>query len=246
MALALDAPSALLVHTVLEMAGIFTGMRLYAVNMRRHPVGTIGSGAGFTVALGCIAGAIVGSKLAAWIDRPDVALASAGSLRLWLMGQSIVGALVGGLCGVELAKRYAGVRVSTGDAFVVPLAVGIAIGRVGCFLAGLHDDTYGNPTTLPWGVDFGDGVARHPTQLYDIALVVALAVLLVRLRPTLSRVPGLAFKLFLTGYLAWRFAIDFAKPVHYAYPFGLSGLQVIAAAALAAYAPFVARALRRL
>jgi len=246
MALALDAPTALIAHTVLEMAGIFTGMRLYAANMRRHAVGGIGRGAGFNIALGCIAGAVVGSKLAVWLDRPDVAMAAGSSLRLWLMGQSIVGALVGGLCGVELAKRLTGVRESTGDAFVVPLAVGIAIGRIGCFVAGLHDDTYGNPTTLPWGIDFGDGIARHPTQLYDIAFVAALAALLARFRPTLARVPGLAFKLFLSGYLAWRLAIDFVKPVHYAYPPGLSGLQVLAAAALACYLPFVARALRRL
>ena len=246
MALALDAGTAFVAHTVLEMAGIFVGMRLYAGNMRRHPVGGIGHGAGFNVALGCIVGAIVGSKLAAWIDRPDVARAALGSLQMWLMGQSIVGALIGGLVGVEIAKAASGVCASTGDVFVVPLAIGIAIGRVGCFLAGLHDDTYGNPTALPWGIDFGDGVPRHPTQLYDIAFVIALAALLVRLRPTLARVPGLGFKLFLAGYLAWRIAIDFAKPVHYAYFGGLSGIQVVAALSLAAYLPFVVRALRRL
>ena len=244
--LALDAWTALAVHTVLEMAGIFVGMRVYAANMRRHPVGGIGGGAGFNVALGCVVGAIAGSKLAVWIDRPDVAHAALGSLQMWLMGQSIVGALVGGLVGVEIAKGASGVRVSTGDAFVVPLALGIAIGRVGCFVAGLHDDTYGNPTALPWGVDFGDGVPRHPTQLYDIAFVALLGALLVRLRPTLGRVPGLAFKLFLASYLAWRIAVDFLKPVHYAYPGGLSGLQVAAMLSLAAYLPFVVRALRRL
>lgn len=245
MALVLDAGPALAAHTVLEMAGIFVGMRLYAGNMRRHPVGGIGQGAGFNVALGCIGGAIVGSKLAVWIDRPDVAWAALGSLQMWLMGQSIVGALVGGLIGVEVAKHASGVRASTGDAFVVPLTVGIAIGRVGCFLAGLHDDTYGNPTTLPWGMDFGDGVRRHPTQLYDIAFVAVLAWLLVRSRARLARVPGLAFKLFLASYLAWRLAIDTLKPVHYAYPGGWSGIQVVAALALAAYLPFVLRALRR-
>ena len=95
-------------------------------------------------------------------------------------------------------------------------------------------------------MDFGDGVARHPAQLYDIAFVVALAAVLARMRRTLSRVPGLSFKLFLAGYLAWRLVIDFVKPVHYAYPLGLSGLQVLAALALLAYAPFVARALARL
>lgn len=75
------------------------------------------------------------------------------------MGQSIVGALIGGLLGVELAKRLAGVAASSGDHFVLPLAAGIAIGRVGCFIAALHDDTYGEPTTLPFGVDFR---RRHP------------------------------------------------------------------------------------
>ena len=243
---ALDATTALAVHTVLEMTGIFVGMRVYAANMRRHAIGGIGHGAGFNIALGCIVGAIAGSKLAVWIDRPDVAREALGTLQMWLMGQSIVGALVGGLLGVEIAKRASGIAVSTGDAFVLPLATGIAIGRVGCFLAGLHDDTYGNPTSLPWGMDFGDGVLRHPAQLYDIAFVGALAAALVCLRPALARVPGLAFKLFLGGYLAWRFAIDFAKPVHYRYPGGLSGLQVVAALSLAVYLPFVVRALRRL
>jgi phosphatidylglycerol:prolipoprotein diacylglycerol transferase len=243
---AADAPTAVAVHTVLEMAGIFAGMRLLAGNLRAHAVGTIGHGPGFAVAFGCVLGAIAGSKLAVWLDRPDVAFALFTTPQLWLMGQSIVGALAGGLIGVEVGKRAAGITASTGDAFVVPLAVGIAIGRIGCFVAGLHDDTYGLPTTLPWGIDFGDGVARHPTQLYDIAFVAALALLLRRARPALTRVPGLSFKLFLTAYLAWRFAIDFLKPVPYAYPGGLSGLQVLAAIVLLLYAPFVARALRRL
>jgi hypothetical protein len=60
------------------------------------------------------------------------------------------------------------------------------------------------------------------------------------------RVPGLSFKLFLAGYLAWRLAIDTLKPVPFAYPGGLSGLQWLAAAFLAAYAPFVLRAWRKL
>ena len=45
-------------------------------------------------------------------------------------------------------------RRSTGDLFVVPLCVGTAIGRIGCFLSGLEDRTYGTPTSLPWGDRF--------------------------------------------------------------------------------------------
>jgi prolipoprotein diacylglyceryltransferase len=89
-------------------------------------------------------------------------------------GKTIVGALVFGLISVELIKRYIGLRESTGDLYAIPLALGIAIGRIGCFLTGLSDDTYGTPTSLPWAVDFGDGVPRHPTQLYEIIFLLAL------------------------------------------------------------------------
>ena len=85
-------------------------------------------------------------------------------------GKTIVGALIFGLISVELMKRYIGVRQSTGDLYAIPLALGIAIGRIGCFLTGLSDNTYGTPTTLPWAVNFGDGIPRHPTQLYEIAV----------------------------------------------------------------------------
>ena len=62
-----------------------------------------------------------------------------------------------------------GITHSTGAYFAPSLAIGIAIGRIGCFLSGLEDYTYGTPTTLPWGYDFGDGVLRHPVQLYEAA-----------------------------------------------------------------------------
>ena len=244
--IATDATSAVAWHTALEMAAVFAGMRLFARNMRGHPVGGIAAGHGFVVALGGIVAAIAGSKMAVWLDRPDVFLETLGSLRMLAMGQSIVGALIGGLVGVELAKASVGVRRSTGDAFVLPLALGIAIGRVGCFVAGLYDDTYGIATSLPWGIDFGDGVARHPTQLYDIAFVGLLAALLHAQRVRLARVPGLAFKLFFCAYLGWRVAIDGLKPVPFPYVWGMSGLQLLALVALIAYLPLLLRDARKL
>ena len=56
------------------------------------------------------------------------------------------------------------------------------VGRWGCFLSGLEDQTHGTPTALPWGHDFGDGMLRHPVQLYEsfamgLFLVVALVLI---------------------------------------------------------------------
>ncbi len=79
-------------------------------------------------------------------------------------GKTIVGALIFGLISVELMKRYIGVRQSTGDLYAIPLALGIAIGRIGCFLTGLSDNTYGTPTTLPWAINFGDGIPRRGVE----------------------------------------------------------------------------------
>jgi prolipoprotein diacylglyceryltransferase len=242
----LDAKSALLLHATFEMGGIAVGMRIYASGLRRAGSGSMAQGAAFAVVLGCALGAILGSKAAVWLQQPEVFAAGLHSPQMLWAGQSIVGALIGGLLGVELAKRIAGVRKSTGDAFVLPLIAGIAIGRIGCFLAGLHDDTYGLPSNLPWAIDFGDGIRRHPTQLYDIVFVLALGVLLHRWRHELARVPGLRFKWFLAGYLAWRVAIDFLKPVPVAYPLGLSGLQWLALVFLAGYLPVVVAQTRRI
>jgi len=228
-----------LLHTAFEMGGIAVGMRLYAGSLRRASGGSMAQGAAFAVVMGCVLGAILGSKAAVWLQQPAAFVAGLRSPEILWNGQSIVGALIGGWLGVEIAKRIAGIRKSTGDAFVLPLIAGIAIGRIGCFLAGLHDDTFGLPSDLPWAIDFGDGIRRHPTQLYDIAFVLAFGALLHRWRRELAQIPGLRFKWFLAGYLLWRLAIDLLKPVPVAYPLGLSGLQWLALMFLAGYLPVV-------
>ena len=141
-----------------------------------------------------------------------------------MTGKTIVGGLAGGLIAVELVKKRFGVRSATGDLFAIPLAVGIAVGRIGCFLTGLADQTYGSPTSLPWGVDFGDGVLRHPTQLYDIAFLAALVMILLAFsrRP---HAPGDEFKIFMIGYAGWRLLVDFLKPAECV--FGISAIQIV-------------------
>jgi len=237
-----NANAAAWVHTVLAYAGMALGAALWRAALRHEQRGGALSPGNFGVLVGLLIGAALGNKLVFLIERPDIARAIWQSGQLIIPGQSIVGGLLGGLIGVEIAKKLTGQTRSTGDAMVLPIAVGLGLGRIGCFLAGLHDDTYGLPTSLPWGVDFGDGLPRHPTQLYEIAVVLPLGLALHSAR---FATPGLAFKLFLSAYLLWRFFIEFLKPVPVAWPLGLSGIQWTCLVALVLYTPVVARAWRR-
>ncbi len=213
------------------------GVALYRHQRRLAGQGGLTQPGNFAVIVGLLAGAAIGNKAVFLIEQPAVWHRLLDGEGLW-PGQSIVGGLLGGLVGVEIAKTLSGQKQSTGDAMVWPLALGIAIGRVGCLLAGLHDDTFGNPSSLPWALDFGDSVLRHPTQLYDIAVVLALAT---AVHGRFARAPGLAFKAFLAGYLAWRWFIDGYKPTPHAYALGWSGIQWVCALALATYLPLAWR-----
>lgn len=235
-----------LVHGILETLGLMAGFTYYRYLRCRAGVASIVSGSEFAIAVGCIFGAALGNKLVFWLEVPHLLPLHWDQPAAWLGGQSMVGGLLGGLLGVEIAKRLAGVTRSTGDAFVYPILLGLMIGRVGCFLAGLADGTYGLPTALPWGVDFGDGIPRHPTQLYEIAFAAGLWFILRRLQPAFAAQPGLLFKALLVAYLAWRLGIDALKPVPFSYPLGLSGIQWVCLAALVLYAPLAWRQFRSL
>jgi prolipoprotein diacylglyceryltransferase len=168
----------------------------------------------WTVIAAAALGALLGSRLLGLAEQwPTVRAAwQSGHLLALLIspgGKTIVGGLLGGWLAVEIAKHITGIRSRTGDLFALPLCVGIAVGRIGCFVAGLADDTYGKPTRLPWAVDFGDGIGRHPTQLYEIIFLALLGVGLTRL---VGVKEGARFRIFLAAYLAWRLVIDFLKP----------------------------------
>jgi prolipoprotein diacylglyceryltransferase len=236
-----DPATAAWVHSGFAYLGMGLGGATWRATLRRQATGGALAPGNFAVLIGLLLGAALGNKLVFLIERPDVALAIWQGGPFVLPGQSIVGGLLGGLIGVELAKHFTGQTRSTGDAMVWPIALGLGLGRIGCFLAGLHDDTYGLPTAAPWGVDFGDGIPRHPTQLYEIAAVLPLGWALHRAR---FSTPGLAFKLFLCSYLLWRLLVEFLKPVPVAWPLGLSGIQWTCLVALAVYLPLTLRAAR--
>ncbi len=163
-----------------------------------------------------------------------------GTLNLLVSGidglaRSIEGAIVGGVAAVEIYKRGAGLTGRTGARFAAPLAMGVMIGRIGCFLAGLEDFTYGVPTNSPFGHDFGDGVVRHPVQLYESAAMgLFLAAYLIAAARRSAFVLTNGFTLAVGFYAGQRFVWEFLKP--YAPVLGPFTVFHLASAGLLLYA----------
>ena len=162
-----------------------------------------------TISKAYLAALVLGAAVGAYVF---------GTANLWLSGldeidRSIVGALFGAIAAVELHKWHVGIRRSTGLIFVTGFSLSVAIGRIGCLLSGLDDNTYGIPTGADWGWDFGDGIPRHPVQLYEslaMAAFLAFAVLaLARRQPFFMRN---GFYLMVGFYASQRFLWEFLKP----------------------------------
>jgi prolipoprotein diacylglyceryltransferase len=166
-----------------------------------------------------------------------------GTLNLWAsglagLGRSIEGAIFGGVLTIELFKRVAHIEGATGARFAAPLAIGVAVGRLGCFFSGIEDFTYGVPTNLPWGVNCGDGILRHPVQLYESATMAAfLALYLAALARRNAFWARNGFYLAVGFYGVQRFFWEFLKP--YATVFGPFTIFHLLSMALAAYAVFM-------
>jgi phosphatidylglycerol:prolipoprotein diacylglycerol transferase len=213
-------------HAVMELLAYTGGFQLYLLLRRKWKGPVVPVEQNLWVIVGAIFGALVGSKILAWWESwPDYwrFWHLTHSLGMFAGGKTIVGGLLGGWVGVEAAKKILGIRFSTGDLYVFPLIVGMSIGRVGCFLTGLPDHTYGNYTNLPWAVDFGDG-PRHPTQLYDIAFLLLFGIFLF-FRMKRPHENGRIFRLFIFGYCLYRFSVEFLKPTYKHY-LGLSAIQL--------------------
>jgi phosphatidylglycerol:prolipoprotein diacylglycerol transferase len=224
-------------HWIFESLAYTTGFYLYR-RLRRQSGDVIDSRARRWVILAAIVGGFAGSRILSAFEDPIFLADHRFEPRLLLGGKTIVGGLIGGLIAVESIKRLRGIRVATGDLLALPLVVGIAIGRIGCFLSGLEDQSYGIATALPWGVDFGDGIVRHPAQLYEILVLAVLGAVLI-VRTGTNATVGDRFKLFMVVYLGFRLMVEFIKPA--VRLGGLSAIQWVCLALVAYYAPHVPR-----
>jgi len=160
--------------------------------------------------IAAIIGGLIGAKVHYLIIHPESwpqnILSRSGLV--WFGG--MFGALFAAALVTVFSKQRLG-AVMDGSAFA--LAIGYAIGRIGCFLVG---DDYGKPTDLPWGIAFPKGsppttVPVHPTQLYEtLASLVIFALLLWVFSPRFKREGPLIFVYAILAGIE-RFLVEFVR-----------------------------------
>lgn len=219
------------VHFICETMAYIIGYRYYSY-LRSKTIDPISSENRLIILVGAAAGAFLGSHIVGIFENPP--LLAHFNWVYFLGNKTIVGGMLGGLIGVELTKKQLHITVSSGDLMVYPLILAMIIGRIGCFLTGLDDGTYGIPSRLPWAINFGDGIPRHPTNLYEILFWVILWIVLYNIEKCKQLADGARFKFFLSAYLAFRFFIEFIKP-DYFFSFGLSVIQLVCLAGILYY-----------
>jgi phosphatidylglycerol:prolipoprotein diacylglycerol transferase len=224
-------------HVVLETLGLFTGFR-YFLYIRKKQKDSIQDSNRIWILIGAIFGALLGSRLIGGLENPGEMMQSKNIFRYFYENKTVVGGFLGGLFGVESVKYIIGEKRKSGDLFTYPIILGLIIGRIGCFSMGVYEQTYGTVSSLPWAINLGDGILRHPVTLYEIFFLVCTWVALVQLENKYALTEGSRFKIFMILYLLFRFILDFIKP-HFTFMIGLSTIQIISIAGLVYYAPFI-------
>ena len=202
------------------LLGLMVGLAVYFYEARRQKVL---SENGFFIVVGSLLGGIVGARvLQALVDYSYFFYHFSG-WEILFSGRTIIGCLIGGTLGAILTKKILGINEKRGNLFAPAIAIGVAIGRLGCFFRGC---CYGQPTNLPWGVNFGDGIMRHPTQIYESLFMLAMFIYLERIKNNKDIKPGQLFKILMISYFVFRFFMEFIRVERLAFA-GLTFFQII-------------------
>jgi phosphatidylglycerol:prolipoprotein diacylglycerol transferase len=188
----------------------------------------------YEIAFAALIGGLIGGRLhylAGTYDSDDSLLTNlfSGSGLVWL------GGVVGGAAAVLLwAWRRGYLGLGLLDLCAPSLALGNAIGRVGCQLSG--DGDYGKATDLPWGMAYPEGTVRtldevHPTPVYESLAMGLVALVLWQLRDRMR--PGALFALYLFLAGLERLLVEFVRR-NDAVVLGLTEAQLISVAMIVA------------
>lgn len=166
----------------------------------------------YEIAFSALIGGLIGARLHYVLENYE---SSEGLLENLFSGSGLVwlGGVLGGAAGVLLwAYRRGFLGLSVADLCAPSLALGNAIGRVGCQLSG--DGDYGRATDLPWGMAYPEGTVRtleevHPTPVYETLAMGLVALLLWNLRDRMR--PGALFALYLVLAGAERLLVEFVR-----------------------------------
>lgn len=197
-------------HYIIETLAFIIGIRVYYY-LKKKVNDPISDEQRLWIMLGAMIGALVGSRLIAILETPNEL--SNITFAILYASKTIAGGLLGGLFGVEIVKKFIGVKIASGDLYVVPILVALFIGRIGCFLMGIDEPTYGIKTDFLMGMDLGDGLKRHPVALYEMIYLIVLFILFQVIRHK-ALINGDRFKLFMVLYFFYRFMVEFIKPYH--------------------------------
>lgn len=206
----------------LLLAGIAVSLFLWSRLARREPR-LLG------VYFGGLLGAFTGAKLVYLAAEGWMFWDSPQRWLIWATGKSVLGALLGGYAGVEIAKAFLGYERATGDLWALVAPVGIILGRTGCLLHGCCLGVACPPAW--WTLRDAEGTARWPAVPAEIGFnLIALAIFLLLRRA--KRLPGQHFHLYLIGYGLFRFGHEFLRGTP-RISHGFSGYQAAALACVA-------------
>jgi prolipoprotein diacylglyceryltransferase len=204
-------------YSLCVTAGVLIGIWLYFDEIRRS-----NSASQHTplILIVSFVGGILGAKLPYLAWNVSLYLHGVRDPEILFSGRTILGGLIGGTLAVRLVKWRLNLYARKGDYLVPGIAAGLVFGRIGCFLRGC---CCGTETLLPWGINFGDGIRRHPTELYEAAFCLAWFIY-ARLQTKTDT--GRMFDRFMLSYFAARFLLEFIRTESVAFA-GLTLFQLV-------------------
>jgi phosphatidylglycerol:prolipoprotein diacylglycerol transferase len=211
-------PITVYTYGVLLAAAYLIGLKFAVARARRHG---LNGDRMLDLGIYIIIAALIGAKLLLLVV--DFDLFRRQPSELWTLARS-GGVFYGGLIAAFLValwyiRRHKLPLWTSTDMFAPGIALGHAIGRLGCFLAGC---CFGKPTSVAWAVTFTDpfaasnvgtplGTPLHPTQLYESGAELLIMGLLLATERRGRYFPGRTFWLYVLFYAVSRFVIEFYR-----------------------------------